>query len=235
MKDGCYSITLRNVDVLTIHNGRCYARPFKWIYWQKSVWSFDMLLCTKNLLWHPVKLKFLLTNSISNTRQQKVQFSRPISTIHFVWPHDNSLFQGTQQSSGQPWVDLDAGYFELRCGIFKAFSNTQLRGPDWIRRWRPASPTFDLLGTSPSNNVQWLLKKSCKNDCLLLLGRRWFEGLECQPWHTFEKHLLFFSKHLFTLDMILCSITIVSQCLKITFNIASEANYVYILSWQMFI
>ena len=79
------------------------------------------------------------------------------------------------------------------------------------------------------------LKKSCKNDCLLLLGRRWFEGLECQPWHTFEKHLLFFSKHLFTLDMILCSITIVSQCLKITFNIASEANYVYILSWQMFI
>ena len=29
MKDGCCSITLRNVDVLTIHNGRCYARPFE--------------------------------------------------------------------------------------------------------------------------------------------------------------------------------------------------------------
>ena len=27
MKDGCCSITLGNVDVLTIHNGRCYARP----------------------------------------------------------------------------------------------------------------------------------------------------------------------------------------------------------------
>ena len=27
MKDGCCSIILRNVDVLTIHNGRCYARP----------------------------------------------------------------------------------------------------------------------------------------------------------------------------------------------------------------
>ena len=28
MKDGCCSITLGKVDVLTIHNGRCYARPW---------------------------------------------------------------------------------------------------------------------------------------------------------------------------------------------------------------
>ena len=56
MKDGCCSITLGNVDVLTIHNGRCYARP---IFHQTRKFNFaQFVIQGQDLRYTKLSLRF---------------------------------------------------------------------------------------------------------------------------------------------------------------------------------
>ena len=78
------------------------------------------------------------------------------------------------QQSGQPWVDLDADYYELM-RIFKAFS-TSVAGPQQQQyesgggdpRHLP-SRYSGLPRVSTPASIGCSLKKSCQNDSILLV------------------------------------------------------------------